>query len=648
MRKLGTIGISIATVLSLAGAGVLAPVAGAVTIAELQAQIATLTAQLAALTGGTSTTACYAFNVDLTVGSTGPDVTTLQNYLQGTGHFTFAGGATGYFGPITQTAVAAWQAANGIAPAVGYFGPISRAKYNTLCSSTPATPETPGTSSGLEGGSGSADYKLLSTWSGEEVGEGADDVEVSGLEVEAIDSDLELKAVRVNFDQGTADNDFEEYADEVSIWLDGEEFGRVDADDFNDDNAFQSTIALDSGAVVEEGEKGELVVAVSGARNIDSNDVTETWTVDFTQVRYMDAAGSSVSEDPGTGTRTFSFETFATASSLELHITLADNDAVNKAHLVDVHATENTRVTILDFELENKGDTDLEYNEFGVNLDVTGSADVDDFIAGGTSPQIYLVLDGEDYGTASYQDDADDISVGTDEDILFDDVNFTHPAGETVSGQIEVTIRGLDEDPDVGDTIQATLGETETDQTALVDVRDESNTQLADAQITGSAAGEANEIRDVGFDIALVGTPTAVKTAGNASTGTSDSAEYTITFDVTAWGGSIFIDATSPTRAGTTESNVTTSVSTGTLTTDIRTDSGASESASAFTVLEGQTERFSVIGRVGDGDDDLADGYLDMSLSSLRYNLTDATGTLTYTLNLGEFRTPAVFLDDQE
>ena len=37
-----------------------------------------------------------------------------------------AGVSKGYFGSLTRTAVAIWQAANGITPAVGYFGPISR------------------------------------------------------------------------------------------------------------------------------------------------------------------------------------------------------------------------------------------------------------------------------------------------------------------------------------------------------------------------------------------------------------------------------------------------------------------------------------------------------------------------------------------
>ncbi|PIP87371.1 hypothetical protein COW81_00650 [Candidatus Campbellbacteria bacterium CG22_combo_CG10-13_8_21_14_all_36_13] len=98
-----------------------------------------------------STTACT-FTASLTLGSKGAEVTCLQDYLTSTGHYSFSGGSTGYFGPVTQAAVAAWQAANGVTPAVGYFGPISQAKYAMVAGGTTppvdggtTPPATPGT-----------------------------------------------------------------------------------------------------------------------------------------------------------------------------------------------------------------------------------------------------------------------------------------------------------------------------------------------------------------------------------------------------------------------------------------------------------------------------------------------------------------------
>ncbi|NUQ57219.1 MAG: peptidoglycan-binding protein [Candidatus Paceibacter sp.] len=104
------------------------------TIALLLAQIAKLQADLAALQAGatTGTAEKCSFTRSLTVGSQGSDVTCLQDYLRSGGYFNRA--STGYFGSITRSAVAAWQAANGVSPAAGYFGPISRAKYDSLVS----------------------------------------------------------------------------------------------------------------------------------------------------------------------------------------------------------------------------------------------------------------------------------------------------------------------------------------------------------------------------------------------------------------------------------------------------------------------------------------------------------------------------------
>ena len=76
--------------------------------------------------------AAYNFTRSLTIGAQGDDVRALQDYLTTTGHFSYSGGSTGRFGAVTQAAVAAWQKANGVSPALGYFGPKSIAKYLEL------------------------------------------------------------------------------------------------------------------------------------------------------------------------------------------------------------------------------------------------------------------------------------------------------------------------------------------------------------------------------------------------------------------------------------------------------------------------------------------------------------------------------------
>ncbi len=149
---------TIVAAVTLSGAAAVMPFATMAdsTIDALQAQIAALQAQLAALTGGstpaTTPAGACTFTRSLTVGVKGDDVMCLQNYLMSTGHYTYSGGATGYFGNITKSATAAWQAANGVSPAVGYFGSISRAKYSALMASAPIpsvspTPSTSGSPS---------------------------------------------------------------------------------------------------------------------------------------------------------------------------------------------------------------------------------------------------------------------------------------------------------------------------------------------------------------------------------------------------------------------------------------------------------------------------------------------------------------------
>lgn len=125
--------------LALAFAFVVTPVTSkAATADELTAQINALLAQIAALQGqvGGSTSGSYTFSTDLTIGSTGADVTALQNILISGGYLNLpAGVAKGYFGSLTASAVKAWQASAGIS-ATGYVGPISRAKLNSMGGST--------------------------------------------------------------------------------------------------------------------------------------------------------------------------------------------------------------------------------------------------------------------------------------------------------------------------------------------------------------------------------------------------------------------------------------------------------------------------------------------------------------------------------
>ncbi|TSC83081.1 MAG: DNA topoisomerase IV subunit A [Parcubacteria group bacterium Gr01-1014_19] len=164
-KKFASVAVSAATVAWLSGFSMLVPVAHAQTslqgqIDALLAQIAALQAQLAA--GSSSSVAACSFTRDLTLGVKGDDVMCLQKYLNSTGQKVSTSGPgspgseTSYFGSLTASAVAKWQAANGVAPAAGYFGKISRAKYSALAAAAPAPAPAPvpGTPAPVPSGSG--------------------------------------------------------------------------------------------------------------------------------------------------------------------------------------------------------------------------------------------------------------------------------------------------------------------------------------------------------------------------------------------------------------------------------------------------------------------------------------------------------------
>ncbi len=75
----------------------------------------------------------YSFSTNLTVGSTGADVTALQTYLIGAGYnipaIASGAAAKGYFGSQTQAAVKLFQAAKGV-PNTGFVGPLTRGVLN--------------------------------------------------------------------------------------------------------------------------------------------------------------------------------------------------------------------------------------------------------------------------------------------------------------------------------------------------------------------------------------------------------------------------------------------------------------------------------------------------------------------------------------
>ncbi|MDP1706346.1 MAG: peptidoglycan-binding domain-containing protein [bacterium] len=155
-KKIVSISLAVAMAVLMVGTP-----ASAQTAAELQAQIASLLAtiqalqtQLNASSGGSTvgTGSSYSFTRDLTLGSTGADVKVLQQWLNANGYTVAASGAgsagneSTYFGNASRAAVAKYQAAKGLTPAVGYFGSKTRASLTVAGGTGGTVVVLPGTS----------------------------------------------------------------------------------------------------------------------------------------------------------------------------------------------------------------------------------------------------------------------------------------------------------------------------------------------------------------------------------------------------------------------------------------------------------------------------------------------------------------------
>ena len=611
------------------------------------------------LAGGSSSSSssCAVYTSDQTLGSTGAEVVSLQTYLESKGFLTIpAGVSKGYFGPLTQSALAAYQASMGISPAVGYFGPITRANVTSNCTVSGGSDSDDDDSSSddsLSGGAGSVDtYELVSSYNNEEVGEGESDVAVLGLEVEVDEgSDLRFTAVKVVFAQGTADNDdFEDYIEEVAIVLDGDVVATIDGDEFTDGNSYTKTITLDSSAIIREGDTGVFTIELTGANNVDSGDLSETWTADITQFRFKDATGATISEDPSTATRTFSVESFATAADVELKITSGDSD-VNDARVIEVDSTNDTDgVELFSFNLEAKGNSDITIDDMPV-LFTTVGADLD-----GIANTLYIMVDGEEIASESVPSSATTTSL-----ITFDDIDWTIDAGDKVEVIIVADINDIEAGTfDEGDTISVTFGESETDNT-LFDAEDEEGDDLSDADKTGGTSSDTHVFYETGIQVSLVSIEEKTTVQDSAD---NDTAQFIIKYNVTAFGGDVYVgDTASATTVTsipdtTVSSNrvvyrvdeagtATTADLTGTVVTFTKNGSKVTDSGvtNGVKIAENETGSFTLtVTRTNSGDAD-DDGSYRAALKAISWATSDTATQNVYDFDLDDFESDYVFIN---
>lgn len=615
----------------------------AVTLVAIVAVFAVaFTVKAEVLTFGTTT---------LKVGSSGMYVTNLQTVLN---TYSAAGlTADGKFGPKTDAAVKTFQTAQGLT-ADGLVGTKTKEKLEAVqggavtggTATCPAGYTCTATGTGstgsfvINGNAGSIDdVDELGTYNGEEVGEDEADVKILSANVTASDdSDLQLTAVKVSFEESsaatTADPDFDEYAESVSVMLGDEEVASIDVSDFNENsNVWSKTISLDSSAIIDAGEDMDLTLAVTALSNIDSTDLgADNWSASIEEIRYRDQTGQ-VFTDSTTGdlpavSADFDFASFASANNIEMKVSLHDDSPESSSlNLDDQDDTDG--VTLLMGEIEADG-SDLVFESIPVFFQ-TSESDIDNVIN-----SVTLEIDGEEYtetvSTATVQSTT----------ITFNDLNLTINDGDTVDFTVTADFNDIESTSfDEGTTIAAQVTGTNVDN---IEVEDEDGEQISDTDATGSALGETQTAYSSGIIATFVSASETVTTGTGSN---DDIATFTITFEVEAFDDDVFIPDTASNAATThidfTVDKAGTELSaaqygSAVTATVVNNDDDDVSTGGYFDINDGDKEELTLTISVANSGS-LGAGLYRAAINNIRWNVDDTSSFNSYTFNLDSFKT---------
>lgn len=613
--------------------------AQAQTVADLQAQIQMLMAQLASLqTGGTTTTTTgVAFTSNLTVGSTGAEVTALQQMLVARGHLTMpAGVAFGYFGPLTRSALASWQAANGVSPAAGYWGPISRARAAALGhAGTPGT-TTGGTTTGgtTTGGSistpgveGTLNATLSSEGSGAELSEGDNRTVVMGIELEADQSDIRIERIQINL--GSDEDIYRDIADKIYVMDGSTVLASRDLDSSTVFEASDGTLSITlSGMnfIVREGEEEVITIALDALSNIDTQDLSfeGTLTIPVDGIRGVDGAGINQYAPTSAFSETFSVEG-VTAGDLDL--SEADNNPDTNAVVFIDEDDDTDEVLMLAFELEaDNQDITVDAIPVSLTTGVTSATVV------GAANRVYLSMNGTVIDSKSIPTTATTSII-----VTFNNLDIEIDENDTAEFEVHVDLN----DADVT-TFASTTTMTASTSPALGgwDVED----ALGDDVTVdgGTVSGGVMTFTTAGITVESGST--------SATGGNNDSSAwgtYSITFEVTASDEDAYIynGAASTTHSDTVGViyDITGSAWAGSGTESAILTSSASISGSHYVVDEGDTETFTLTVTLDPG----ANGTYALELESIASDDSTAAGgdtTTTIDPNDQSFETSPLFV----
>ena len=647
-RKIGVAVIALVTIVSVSG---IAP-AVAQTPAELQAQINTLMAQITALqaqlaVGAPATpapVAVFNFTRNLTVGSTGEDVKALQQFLNAQG---FAVAATGAgsagnestaFGPRTQAALARFQGANNISPALGFFGPVTRARIATVAPApvAPVTPVAP-VAPDAPAVEGTLSAELLPSPLGVRVAVNETNRAVAAFELEAKDSNIRVQRVDVLFDGSTGVTDERPWRafNRVALSVGGEVVatraitGRADFTEV--DNAY---VLRFSGINVNipVGTKQTWTVQVSANPVIEETSRgTWTITVPVEGVRGIDGAG--INQNAGVTTvRNF---TVARETTGTLAVTLNANNLAERAVQVDdVDTTDGVQLLAFDVRATRSAVT---MKEVDVNLAPTIVSGVTGANQSTVAPVARLYRGTTLVGSATVP------ATGV---VEFENMESLIERDSTATFTVRVNLNRL--------VAGTTYGAGTTIRTGDVVVRGEDARDNTVVPVTLATAGNLAHLFTVAPSLALVGTPTISQVSVD---GARRDASTQIVVDITALGGDVFIKATDGVLGGIT--GITTLLPSQVLATSLTLDgitlaqtmtsasiTGAEVGTWGHIVREGTTRRFTVTGNLSRGGT-AGSQFVGTAIPRIIWSTSSAgTDPQTSTFGLTAFETGRVLISN--
>jgi peptidoglycan hydrolase-like protein with peptidoglycan-binding domain len=600
-----------------------------------------------ATTTTTTTTTTATFTRDLTIGSTGADVTALQTWLIAKG-FSIPAGATGYFGAQTKAALAAYQAANAITPAAGYFGPITRAKVMAAGGTTTGTTTggTTTTTSTLSGGE--ADLSGFNLLSGDTVAEGDSATEIGVAQFDVRGGDAQVQRVTVELTPTSTGNASKlpwKYFDTLSVYNGSKKVGDVDAGSKDDWDKSGSVYSIDipvNTIIKEDTNNAELSIRVDAQGTIDSTDAsTGGFTLDIPDngIRAIDSQG--IQQYTGQDTDTVSVD-FDTADSGDLVVTTSSDNPSAGVLVADDKNTSDS-FDVLSFTIRNKDNTDVDFNTLTFNVaTTTGSNGVAKNISS-IIRRATLDLDGDTYtGTVS------NVNSGT-QTIVFDDLDTSVSSDDSIDGTLSVELYGqTGHFATSGESLQFSL----VGNTTNVDAESADNGDAS--SVSGTATGKKQSI-GVNTGIMVAGNSNTTSESYNSTTPTNSTGTFNLKFDVTANGNDVYIPKTVAAGASTTVSSSLAGV---VVVTDIAASSSSAVSSSAsltstadtdpsnsgyYIVHDGDTETFTANVTI----DPSAAGYYQVGLDKVHFYDNDSGSniqTLDTDQNDSEFQTQQLYI----